>query len=103
MRLINCADQNIQIDARALVRLQSDLVNRTLVPAFYRYIQAQGTAAQIESGKEFLGAIEGLVVLFERATKEGEVSAVGLWREAGELGWADIMAGPCKFFVASTI
>lgn len=29
------------VDARALVRLQVDHVNRALVPAFYRYLQAQ--------------------------------------------------------------
>ena len=29
------------LDARALVRLQADGVNRSLVPAFYRYLQAQ--------------------------------------------------------------
>ena len=29
------------LDARALVRLQADNVNRSLVPAFYRYLQAQ--------------------------------------------------------------
>ena len=28
-------------DARALIRLQADHVNRALVPAFYRYLQAQ--------------------------------------------------------------
>lgn len=33
-------------DARALVRLQADHVNRTLVPAFYRHIQAQGDGEQ---------------------------------------------------------
>ena len=29
------------IDARAIVRLQADHASRTLVPAFYRYLQAQ--------------------------------------------------------------
>ena len=33
-------------DARALVRLQADHVNRTPVPAFYRYIQAQDEGAR---------------------------------------------------------
>jgi glutathione S-transferase len=82
-------------DARALVRLQSDHINRTLVPKFYRYLQAQETSAQIEGGKEFLESIQGLVSLFERAEKENEDIAVGLWKEGGKLGWADVMAGPC--------
>lgn len=83
------------VDARALVRLQSDHINRALVPAFYRYIQAQDETAQIEGGKEFISAIEGLAGLFERAEREGEESALGLWKEDGVLGWADVMAGPC--------
>ncbi|KAF7984475.1 hypothetical protein HWV62_14588 [Athelia sp. TMB] len=93
----------LPLDARALVRLQSDHVNRSLIPAFYRYIQAQDETAQIEGGKEFLDAIEGLVSLFQRAEKEGELSAVGLWRHDGELGWADVSAGPCAYFRTSDL
>ncbi|KIM76198.1 hypothetical protein PILCRDRAFT_826561 [Piloderma croceum F 1598] len=74
--------------ARALVRLQSDHINRALVPKFYRYLQAQETSAQIEGGKEFLESIQSLVSLFERAEKENEETAVGLWKEGGKLGWA---------------
>ena len=33
------------LDARALIRLQADTVNRALVPAFYRYLQAQDVGA----------------------------------------------------------
>ena len=83
-------------DARAIVRLQSDHINRSLVPAFYRYIQAQDPSAQIEGGKEFHRSIEGIVDLFERAEKENEGAALGLWKEGGELGLADVMAGPCQ-------
>ena len=82
-------------DARALVHLQSDHINRTLIPSFYRYLQAQETSAQIEGGKEFHESIKGLVTLFERAENENEGTAVGLWKEGGKLGWADVMAGPC--------
>jgi len=102
--------------ARALVRLQADHVNRTLVPAFYRYLQAQDPQAQIEAGKEFHNALEGLVKLFERAereilegegfTGEGERKALsrglGLWIEDGDgqPGWADVMAGPWLYRAA---
>lgn len=106
---IRKSDTELRTDARALVRLQSDHVNRSLVPAFYRYLQAQDEEKQIEGGKEFHGAIEGLVTLLERAEREitggggasgeGEQRALrkglGLWVAGGDLGWTDIMAGPC--------
>ncbi|KAI5982778.1 glutathione S-transferase [Pisolithus albus] len=78
--------------ARALVRLQADHVNRTLVPVFYRYLQAQDPDAQIAGGREFLDAIETLVGLFERADRE--VGGTGLWKDGGELGLVDILVGP---------
>ncbi|KAI4519573.1 glutathione S-transferase [Schizophyllum commune Loenen D] len=81
--------------ARALVRLQADHVNRTLVPAFYRYLQAQDADAQIKGGQEFLEAIRGLTDLFERM--EREVARLGLWVEGGDLGYVDAMAGPWIF------
>jgi hypothetical protein len=82
-------------DAKALVRLQSDQISRTLVPAFYRYLQAQDPEAQISGGKEFHAAVQSLVELFERA--EREVGGTGLWVEGGDLGWADVMVAPCEF------
>lgn len=85
------------LDARALVRLQSDHINRTLVPAFYRYLQAQDPTAQIASGNEFRAAIDTLVGFFERADEQ--VGGTGLWKEGGELGWADVMVGPCELWV----
>ncbi|KAG6811911.1 hypothetical protein H0H92_005309 [Tricholoma furcatifolium] len=102
---------NPNLDARALVRLQSDHINRNLVPAFYRFLQAQEISAQIEGGKELHTAIEGLIALFERAERdvlngggvagEGELRALkkglGLWVDGGELGLADVMAGPWLF------
>ncbi|KAG0694027.1 glutathione S-transferase [Suillus ampliporus] len=81
--------------AKALVRLQSDHINRTLVPAFYRYLQAQDPEAQISGEKEFHVAIQSLVELFERA--EREVGGTGLWVEGGDLGWADVVVGPWIF------
>ncbi|RDX46479.1 glutathione S-transferase C-terminal-like protein [Lentinus brumalis] len=82
--------------ARALIRLQSDTVNRSLVPAFYRYLQAQDEEKQIEGAKGFVEAIDGLVKLFERAEREG-CTSYGLWHERGSLSYADVMAGPWIF------
>ncbi|KAJ3753067.1 glutathione S-transferase [Lentinula raphanica] len=96
--------------ARALVRLQCDHVNRSLVPSFYRYLQAQDSTAQIDQGKEFHQSIEGLVQLLDRAENEivrssGPVSGegerkalavgLGLWiPESEDLGLIDVMVGP---------
>ncbi|KAI0319154.1 glutathione S-transferase [Amylostereum chailletii] len=81
---------------RALVRLQCDHVGRAVVPAFYRYLQAQHADAQIKGGKEFVDSIEELVALLERAEREEPLGTVGagLWREAGELNVLDVMVGP---------
>lgn len=98
------------VDARALVRLQADHVNRAVVPAFYRFLQAQETETQINAGKEFHQAIETLAGLLERAEREilsgdgvsgeGERQAMrkglGLWVDGGELGWTDVMVAPCR-------
>lgn len=85
-------------------------MNRTLIPAFYRYLQAQTEEKQIEGDKEFHAALDGLVLLLERgerellggggAAGEGEIrelrKGVGVWVPGEEkLGWVDIMAGPC--------
>jgi hypothetical protein len=82
-------------DIRALVRLQADHINRNIIPSFYKYLQSQDADAKIENGKKFLKNIERLCETFEK--DEGvDTRAVGLWREGGELGWADVMAAPCK-------
>jgi len=80
-----------------LIRLQCDHVSRSVVPAFYRYLQAQETEAQIEGGKEFLNGIETLVKLFERAKNESEDGSCGLWNEGGAPSLADILVGPWLF------
>lgn len=61
-------------DARALVRLQCDHVNRSLVPAFYRYLQAQTEEAILSGAREYVESLQGLTALLERA--EQEVGAV---------------------------
>lgn len=80
--------------ARAQARLLGDHINRVLVPAFYRYLQAQDPEAQISGGKEFNDAISMLVEKLERAPP----GSVGLWDpQLDKLGWADVMAGPWLF------
>jgi len=97
--------------ARALVRLQADHVNRNLVPAFYRFLQAQDPDAQIQGAKEYQTALEDLAAILERTeheilggggvSGEGEKRALsiglGLWVEGGDLGWTDVMVGPWLF------
>ena len=78
------------------MRFHADHINRHLIPAFYRYLQAQETDKQVEGAKEFLEAIEKLVDLFQKAEKDAP-EAVGLWRSDGKLSWADVMAVPWLF------
>jgi glutathione S-transferase len=96
-----------------------DHISRNVVPAFYRYLQAQDQNAQTEFGKEFVVSLDGLVALFERAEREivdaggaageGEVKALkqglGLWVEGGDLSMADVMVGPCSlaFFLLLSV
>ncbi|KAJ6560434.1 thioredoxin-like protein [Mycena capillaripes] len=85
--------------ARALVRLQCDHISRSIVPAFYRFLQAQEEGAQIEGGKEFRSALEALVTLFERAEREIKAlrAGLGLWLEDGDLSLTDVMVAPWIF------
>ena len=81
---------------RALVRLQCDHINRSLVPSFYRYLQAQDEEAIVNGAKEFTEALNGLTNLLQRAEKEAPgTRACGLWEDGGELNLTDVMAGPC--------
>ncbi|KAG6836027.1 hypothetical protein H0H93_012172 [Arthromyces matolae] len=105
-----CMLVGVLTDARALVRLAADHINRHLVPAFYRFLQAQSSDAQITHAKELHDSIQSLFELFDRAEKDvlggggflgdGELKAtksgLGLWFEGGEIGLADVMAGPCE-------
>lgn len=94
-------------DARALIRLQNDHIGRTLVPSFYRYLQAQDSEKQIAGGRELHQAIETLVGLFERATIElGNdpklKKYLGLYA-GGELGFADILVAPCTCHLSESL
>ncbi|KAK7062138.1 glutathione transferase [Favolaschia claudopus] len=110
-RALNESTVILEYLEEALVRLQCDHVSRSIVPSFYRYLQAQEESAQIEHGKEFRAAIEGLVALLERAEREivqgggaagvGEQKALGLglglWLEDGDLNLTDAVVAPWLF------
>ncbi|KAI5119072.1 hypothetical protein M0805_005490 [Coniferiporia weirii] len=83
--------------ARALVRLQCDHVNRSLVPAFYRYLQAQDEDSVVAGAKEFVASLQDLASLLQRAEREVGSIACGLWTEDGDLSLTDVMAGPWLF------
>ncbi|KAH9958223.1 glutathione S-transferase, partial [Russula dissimulans] len=85
---------------RALVRLQADHVSRSLIPAFYRFLQAQDSAGQIAGAQVFSDALKRLLSLLERGEREIALKSgpgSGLWHENGELNWTDVMAGPWLF------
>jgi len=81
---------------RAKARLLADHVNRAVIPAFYRFLQAQPADAQADGAREFTDALASLTSKLDSVAKEAP-SAVGLWLPGGQLGWADIMAGPWLF------
>ena len=79
----------------------SDNVNRSFVPSFYKFLQSQEPDAQIQSAQDFRDALDTLVSLLHRAEREitdgGSTESLGLWIENNvNLGWVDVMAGPCK-------
>ncbi|VDB91481.1 unnamed protein product [Peniophora sp. CBMAI 1063] len=79
--------------ARALVRLQCDHVSRSLVPAFYRFLQAQDADAQIAGGQEFASALSTLTDLLERGERETGGATGGLWT-GDELNLLDVTVAP---------
>ena len=100
-------------DARALAHLLIHHTASTLLPSFYRFLQAQTTPAQLEAAREYNAALEGLVKLFERVEAEvGESKAarkaLGLWGASeeegeGEIGLIDAMAGPCSLYLLRSL
>lgn len=92
--------------ARAVARYHADQANR-IIPAFYRYLQAQSPEDQAKGREEYVEGLMTLVRLFEKAERDeggvggGAQSSLGLWREGGDLGWADAMIAPCVSFCLS--
>lgn len=76
---------------RAQHRLAADRVNRSLIPSFYRYLQAQEEDKQMKFGKEFVSELEAFTASMKEE-KEGS-----FWDGSDRLGWADIMVAPWIF------
>ncbi|KAF8318239.1 hypothetical protein DL93DRAFT_442882 [Clavulina sp. PMI_390] len=91
--------------SRALLRLQADLISRTLVPTYFRYLQSQDPAIQEQHRLEIIDGIEKLIRLFERAEQEREDEApkFGLWEEEGLLSLPDILLAPWVFRARITL
>lgn len=73
---------------RAQQRLASDRVNRSLIPSFYRYLQAQEPDKQVELGREFVAELEAFA---SSMREEGNGS---FWDGSNRLGWTDVMIAP---------
>lgn len=73
---------------RAEHRLAADKINRSLIPAFYRYLQAQEEEKQVEHGKAFVAELEA----FTESMKKEDKGA--FWDGSDKLGYADIVVAP---------
>ncbi|KAK0544518.1 hypothetical protein OC845_005551 [Tilletia horrida] len=84
---------------RALHRVAADRVNRTLIPSFYRYLQAQEADKQVEYGKEFVKEVEGFIRGMEAvpSATAGESASGGCWDGSDSPGFVDFMAAPWLF------
>jgi len=80
--------------ARARARFVADHLNRTVIPGFYRYLQAQDPEKQIEHGKGFL---EELISFTKEMHPEGPFFG------GKDLGWVDVMIGPWAFRAESVL
>src|ERR1700761_398934 len=72
---------------RARARLAADHINRSVVPSFYRYIQAQEESKQAEYAREFLDSL----IKFTEGTG---MDAIGPYWEGKDFGFVDMMIVP---------
>ncbi|KIK60044.1 hypothetical protein GYMLUDRAFT_168585 [Collybiopsis luxurians FD-317 M1] len=81
--------------ARALVRLQCHHINHSILPAYYRYLQAQDQEVQISTGKEYHESINEVADAAGQGEKKTLAVGLGLWIDGNEdIGLADVMVGP---------
>jgi glutathione S-transferase len=71
-----------------LQRLAADKVNRTMLPAFYRYLQAQDPEEQVRLGQEYVEELRA----FEKGMQE-EKDGV-FWDGSDNISFVDIQAAP---------
>ncbi|KAE8230608.1 hypothetical protein CF326_g4387 [Tilletia indica] len=51
---------------RSLYRIQTDRLNKSLIPTFYRFLQSQDPQTQVEHGQEFVKEVENFVKSMDR-------------------------------------
>ncbi|CAO1619571.1 unnamed protein product [Sympodiomycopsis kandeliae] len=87
------SDENTYKRARA--RQVSHHLNNTLVPSFYRFLQAQEEKKQIEHGKEFLDNIQW----FQDTLQENDAGGDSgdFFAGSKQIGWVDVMIAPWAF------
>lgn len=73
---------------RARQRLAADHVNRKVLPAFYRYLQAQEPKEQVQLGQEFVEELKA----FEKSMLPAKNG--GFWDGSDEIGFVDIQIAP---------
>lgn len=80
---------------RAQHRLVSHHLNAKLIPAFYRFLQAQEEEKQVQFGGEFVDEIRWFQERLEEADKSG--GGGDFFGGAKEIGWTDVMLAPWAF------
>lgn len=80
---------------RARARQVSHHLNNTLIPSFYRFLQAQEADAQINGAKEF---VDNLRWFEDRLTENDEGGEGGdFFAGRREIGWVDVMIAPWAY------
>ncbi|PWN19392.1 hypothetical protein BCV69DRAFT_251133 [Microstroma glucosiphilum] len=86
---------------RAQHRLVSHHLNAKLIPAFYRFLQAQEPEKQVQFGGEFVDEIRWFQERLEEADKVSKAEGGGgggdFFGGAKEIGWTDVMLAPWAF------
>lgn len=80
---------------RAQHRLVSHHLNAKLIPAFYRFLQAQEEEKQVQFGGEFVDEIRWFQDRLQEADKAG--GGGDFFGGTNEIGWTDVMLAPWAF------
>ncbi|KAK0536589.1 hypothetical protein OC834_001111 [Tilletia horrida] len=86
---------------RAQYKIAADRLNRTLIPAFYRFLQAQNADDQIEHGKDYVREIEafvqGMDSVIVPTASEGEKKKGAFWDGSDSPSYVDFLVAPWLF------